>query len=217
MEITYIAHSCFKIKSKNQTIVIDPYNPEKTGYKLPKMSPDMLLITHQHDDHNYKEGTVDAKLIIEGPGEYEKDDIYVTGIKTFHDDKKGAERGINTIYTIEAENITLLHLGDLGHELDEDTLSELPDVDILFIPVGGTYTIDAEAAAKVIASIEPGIVIPMHYQPANPSKLSEDLDKVEKFLEEMGVEKPTPQEMLKISKKSEIPDDTEVVVLKPNF
>ncbi len=217
MEITYIAHSCFKIKSKNQTIVIDPYNPEKTGYKLPKMSPDMLLITHQHDDHNFKEGTVDAKLIIEGPGEYEKDDIYVTGIKTFHDDKKGAERGVNTIYAIEAENITLLHLGDLGHELDEDTLSELPDVDILFIPVGGTYTIDAEAAAKVIASIEPGIVIPMHYQPANPSKLSEDLDKVEKFLEEMGVEKPTPQEMLKISKKSEIPDDTEVVVLKPNF
>lgn len=217
MEITYIAHSCFKIKSKNQTIVLDPYSPEKTGYKLPKMSPDLLLITHQHDDHNYKEGTVDAKLIIEGPGEYEKDDIYVTGIKTFHDDKKGAERGVNTIYTIEAENITLLHLGDLGHELDESTLSELPDVDILFIPVGGTYTIDAETAAKVIASIEPGIVIPMHYQTANGPALSKDLDKLEKFLEEMGVEKPTPQEMLKISKKSEIPDDTEVVVLKPNF
>jgi L-ascorbate metabolism protein UlaG (beta-lactamase superfamily) len=217
MEITYIAHSCFKIKTKNQTIVIDPYNPDFTGYKLPKMSPDILLITHAHDDHNFKEGTVEAKLVIESPGEYEKDDVYITGIKTFHDDKKGAERGINTIYTIEAEGITLLHLGDLGHTLEEATISELPSVDILFIPVGGTYTIDGETAAKVIASIEPGIVIPMHYQTANATKLSAELHKVDKFLEEMGVENATPQEVLKVSKKSDIPNDTEVIVLKSNF
>ena len=218
MEITYIAHSCFKIKTKNQTLVIDPYDPEKTGYKLPKMSPDILLISHDHFDHNYKEGTVDAKLVIESPGEYEKDDVYITGIKTYHDNKKGEERGINTIYVIEAENLTLLHLGDLGHPLDESTISEIPDIDVLFIPVGGKYTIDAEVAARVIASLEPGLVIPMHYQTTHATPLSKELDKLEKFLEEMGVENgKSAQDVLKISKKSDIPDDTEVLVLKPNF
>ena len=218
MEITYIAHSCFKIKTKNQTLVVDPYNPDQTGYKLPKMSPDILLITHDHFDHNYKEGTVDAKLVIEGPGEYEKEDTYITGIKTYHDNKKGEERGANTIYVIEAEGLSLLHLGDLGHELDDSIISELPDIDILFIPVGGKYTIDAEKAAKVISQVEPGIVIPMHYQTSNPSSLGKELDKVDKFLDEMGLENGNhTQDVLKVSKKSEIPDDTEVVILKPNF
>ena len=122
MEITYIAHSCFKIKTKNQTIVIDPYDPQKTGYKLPKLSADILMISHDHFDHNFKESVTDVQLLVDGAGEYEKDDTFIYGIKTFHDDKKGAERGSNTIYLIEAEGFSLLHLGDLGHELEKETL-----------------------------------------------------------------------------------------------
>ena len=220
MEITYIAHSCFKIKTKNKTIVIDPYDPEKTGYKLPKLSPDILLVTHDHFDHNFRETLSDVKLTVEGPGEYEMSDTYIYGIKTFHDNKKGEERGSNTIYLIETDGLTLLHLGDLGHELEKETIENIPEVDVLFIPVGGKYTIDASVASKVISSIEPGLVVPMHYQPHTASPLSKELATLDKFLDEMGADsngKAEEHDILKIAKKSDIPTQTEVFVLKPMF
>ena len=220
MEITYIAHSCFKIKTKNQTIVIDPYDPQKTGYKLPKLSADILMISHDHSDHNFKENVTDVALLVDGAGEYEKDDTYIYGIKTFHDDKKGAERGSNTIYLIEAEGFSLLHLGDLGHELEKETLENIPEVDVLFIPVGGKYTINAATAAKVISSIEPSFVIPMHYQTKQPTSLSKELALLDTFLDEMGSDTNGSLEehdSLKLSKKSDLPNDTEVFVLKPIF
>lgn len=220
MEITYIAHSCFKIKTKNQTIVIDPYDPQKTGYKLPKLSADILMISHDHFDHNFKENVTDVGLLVDGAGEYEKDDTYIYGIKTFHDDKKGTERGSNTIYLIEAEGFSLLHLGDLGHELEKETLENIPEVDVLFIPVGGKYTINAATAAKVISSIEPSFVIPMHYQTKQPTPLSKELALLDTFLDEMGSDANGSLEehdSLKLSKKSDLPNDTEVFVLKPIF
>lgn len=220
MEITYIAHSCFKIKAKNHTIIIDPYEPQQTGYKLPKLSADILLVTHDHFDHNFKDSVSDVGLLVEGPGEYEKDDTYIYGIKTYHDDKKGAERGVNTLYLIETEGFTLLHLGDLGHELERETLENIPQVDVLFIPVGGKYTINASTAAKVISSLEPSFVIPMHYQTSHATLVSKDLAPLENFLDEMGSDtngKAETHDMLKITKKSDLPNDTEVFVLKPIF
>jgi L-ascorbate metabolism protein UlaG (beta-lactamase superfamily) len=220
MEITYIAHSCFKIKTKNQTIVIDPYDPQKTGYKLPKLSADILMISHDHFDHNFKESVTDVQLLVDGAGEYEKDDTFIYGIKTFHDDKKGAERGSNTIYLIEAEGFSLLHLGDLGHELEKETLENIPAIDVLFIPVGGKYTINAATAAKVISSIEPSYVIPMHYQTKQPTPLSKELALLETFLDEMGSDANgslQEHDALKLSKRSDLPNDTEVFVLKPIF
>lgn len=220
MEITYIAHSCFKIKLKNQTIVIDPYDPQQTGYKMPKISADILLITHDHFDHNFKENISDVNLLIEGPGEYEKDDTYIYGIRTFHDDKKGEQRGLNTIYLIETEGFSLLHLGDLGHELEKDTLENIPQVDVLFVPVGGKYTINSAIASKVISSIEPSFVIPMHYQTKQPTTLSKELSPLDTFLDEMGIDNNgsyAQHESLKLSKRSDLPNDTEVLVLKPIF
>jgi L-ascorbate metabolism protein UlaG (beta-lactamase superfamily) len=215
MEITYIGHSCFKIKGKQLTLVIDPYDPAQMGFKLPKLECDVLLMSHDHFDHGYKQGATGYKLAIDGPGEYEASDTFIYGIETFHDDKDGKERGKNTMYVIEIDGFTILHLGDLGHELSKETLEKIPDVNVLLIPVGGKYTIDAEVAAKVISSIEPNIVVPMHYSTSD-SKLKDELAKVDKFLDEMGVEGDVKKtDKLKLTGKSDIPVDTEVVLLEP--
>lgn len=217
MEISYIAHSCFKIKGDAVTIVVDPYNPKKTGQKLPKLASDVLLISHQHDDHNYAEGVSDYKLIVDTPGEYEVDGVFIHGIKSFHDAKNGEERGSNIMFHIDIDGLNLMHLGDLGHELDKRLLEQIPDVDILMIPVGGIYTIDAATATKVISDLEPGIVIPMHYQTKTLTGLSNKLDDLKKFLDEMGVESNGTVDKLKVSKKSDIPEDTEIVVVSPQY
>lgn len=210
MEITYIGHSSFKLKGKDISLVIDPYDP-KVGYKFPKQECDVLLTTHNHFDHHYIEGVSGYRLLIEGPGEYELSDVFINGLQVFHDDKEGADRGRSTIYLIEMDNFTLLHLGDLGHELSKETLEKLPDIDVLFIPVGGKYTINAAAAAKVISSLEPSIVIPMHYKTDDLTGV-EGLDTVDKFLEEMGAT-AKKEEKLKISNRSDIPEETTIVVL----
>lgn len=213
MEITHIGHSCFKLKGKDLTLVIDPYDP-KIGYKLPKLEADVLLTTHFHYDHHNVGGVIGYKLLIEYPGEYETKEVFIYGLPTFHDNKKGAERGKNTIYLIEVNGFSILHLGDLGHELEQTTLEKIGDVDVLMIPVGGVYTIDAEIAAKVISSIEPGIVIPMHYQTADLTGLSQKIDGLDKFMDEMGVENNIKKmDKLKINSKSDIPQETEIVIL----
>ncbi len=215
MEITYIGHSCFKIKGKNVTLVIDPYDP-RIGYKLPKLEADLLLSTHAHFDHHNIEGVTGYKLLIDGPGEYEANDTFVYGVQVYHDDKQGAERGVQTIYYIEVDGFHILHLGDLGHVLSQETLEKITDVDVLLVPVGGKYTIDAKTASKVISSIEPGIVVPMHY---NTSDLTgvEGLDPLDKFLNEMGIEDNVKtEEKLKLSSASDVPNDTQVIVLKPS-
>ena len=215
MEITYIGHSCFKVKTKNLTLVFDPYDPKKTGYALPKLSADIVLVSHDHFDHNFVSGVSDYKLLIDKPGEYETKGVFIYGLESFHDNKQGKERGKNNLFHVEADGLNLLHLGDLGHELSKETLEQIPSVDILFVPVGGTYTIDAEEAAEVISQIEPAVVIPMHYQTSDLTGLSKDLDKLDKFLDEMGVEDEVKKvKELKIT-KADITEETEVIVITP--
>jgi L-ascorbate metabolism protein UlaG (beta-lactamase superfamily) len=214
MEITYIGHSCFKIKGKELTIVIDPYDP-KIGYKLPKLECDVLITSHEHFDHHNIAGVSNYRLLIDGPGEYETSGVFIFGIPVYHDAKEGHERGENTIYMIEIDGITLLHLGDLGHDLSKETLEKLSDIDVLMIPVGGKGTIDAETASEVISEIEPGYVLPMHYKTVELTGI-QGLDGLDKFLNEMGVENDVKKDdKLKISSKSDVPDDTQVVILNP--
>jgi L-ascorbate metabolism protein UlaG (beta-lactamase superfamily) len=216
MEITYIGHACFKIKGKDLSLVIDPYNPETTGYKLPKLEADVLLISHTHDDHGYKEGVAEYGLLIDGQGEYETKGVFIQGIETFHDENGGSKRGPNTMYQIDIDGFTVLHAGDLGHELSKETLERISQVDVLLIPVGGVYTIDGKTATKVISSLEPGIVVPMHYQTKDLTGLSKELSTLEDFLEEMGIEENIKkQDKLSIKSKSDIPPETEIVVLTP--
>ncbi len=213
MEITYFGHSCFKIRTKDLALVIDPFDPAKLGIKLPKLEADAVLITHNHFDHNYKEGVSGYRLVVEGPGEYELSGVNIFGIFVNHDDKGGAERGKTTMYYIESGGESVLHCGDLGDTLDETILAKFGQVTALLIPVGGVYTIDAEKAAKVISSIEPAYVVPMHYR-MDGSKLV-DLDPLEKFLDEMGIENGTTKKLssLKIT-EADNENETQVIVLE---
>ena len=217
MEIKYIGHSCFRLKGKDTAIVIDPYDPKMTGYKLPSLDADVVLTTHKHKDHAYVKGVKDYKLLIETPGEYEVAGTFVYGVRTFHDANQGKDRGGNTIFQIVMDGFNLLHLGDLGHELTTEILERISNIDVLMIPVGGTYTIDAKTAVKVISAIEPGIIIPMHYQTKDLTGLGEKIDDLKVFLEEMGVEDNGVQraEKLTLKSKSDIPDESEVYILSP--
>ncbi|MDD2823366.1 MAG: MBL fold metallo-hydrolase [Candidatus Daviesbacteria bacterium] len=210
MDIHWLGHSCFKIKGKSATVIIDPFDPEFTGLKLSKdLAADVALSTHEHKDHNYTEAVTGDPLLVSGPGEYEKAGVTIVGIRTFHDNVKGSERGINTIYHIFMDGINIIHLGDLGHVLTEEQLSLIDQSDIVMIPVGGGPTIEGEDAVKVIAQLEPKIVIPMHYKEPG---LKFDLGDVEPFLKEMAAENIEPQSKLSIT-KDKLPDTTTVVVL----
>ena len=214
MHITWHGQSFFQLqtslsKGEQTTIAIDPFD-ESTGLKVPLIQADILLITHDHSDHNNKKAVKGQPFLVEGPGEYEVKEIFIQGIPSFHDEKDGKERGVNTIYTIDVEEMRLCHLGDFGQkELTEDQLEQIGDVDILMIPVGGEVVLDAKGAAHVISQIEPKIVIPMHY---SLPKLKIKLDEVEKFLKEIGKKSVVPQEKLLIKKK-DLPLETQVVVL----
>ncbi|MEK7519394.1 MAG: MBL fold metallo-hydrolase [Patescibacteria group bacterium] len=221
MQIIWKGQSCFQIlnqaaKNSQAIIAIDPFE-EQIGLKVPELQADVLLITHSHFDHNNKKAVSsplpgNIPFVIEGPGEYEVKDIFFQGIHSWHDEKEGAERGENTIYTIEAEGLKLCHLGDFGQkELSEEQIEAIGDIDILMVPVGGTYTIDAKGAQKVISQIEPKIVIPMHYQ---IPKLKIKLDDLDKFLKIMGAKSIEPQNKFSIKKK-DLAEGMKIVVLKP--
>jgi len=187
MHIIWKGQSCFQIlsaraKAEQVSIAIDPFD-EATGLKLPSFQADILLITHNHHDHNNKKAIKGEPLVIEGPGEYEAKEVYIQGISSWHDENNGKEKGINTIYLIEAEEMRICHLGDLGIELEQKELDLINSVDILMIPIGGNYTIDYKKAIDLIKKIEPAIIIPMHYK-INGSTI--DIADEKKFCNEIG-------------------------------
>ena len=198
MIITWFGHSCFRIEAREGSILIDPFSKE-IGLRPPKIKDNLVLVSHHHFDHdNVGEANPEA-FIINSPGEYEKQGIAITGISSFHDKSGGKERGLNTIYVIRSEEMTLCHLGDFGQaSLEDHQLDKIGDVDILMIPVGGNYTIDYKEAVNVISQIEPKIIIPMHYKIKD---LKVDLDGPEKFLKEVGLT-PEKVEKFKIVNKN---------------
>jgi len=212
MIITWQGHSCFKIQDKigpeGIVVVTDPFGKE-VGPKVPNFEADIITVSHDHHDHNNIGALRGNPYIIKSAGEYDVKGVMVEGIASYHDDKEGKERGNNIIYRIEFDDISVVHLGDLGHVLDNAQLEKLAGTDILLIPVGGKYTIDAKKAVEVIAQIEPRLVIPMHYK-TKDSKI--DIDDVDKFIKELGVA-PTYEEKLKISKKELPSEDMELVIL----
>jgi L-ascorbate metabolism protein UlaG (beta-lactamase superfamily) len=191
------------------TVVTDPFD-KKVGLKAPNFEADIVTVSHGHYDHNNVGSLRGEPFVIDTAGEYDKKDVAVQGIDSYHDAKQGAERGKNIIYRIDIDNMSVAHLGDLGHILDTKQLERLEGTDILLIPVGGKYTIDAKKAVEVIGQIEPRIVIPMHYK-VKGLKV-DGLDGVEKFIKEIGL-KPTYEDKLKISKKDLPQEDMELVIL----
>jgi L-ascorbate metabolism protein UlaG (beta-lactamase superfamily) len=208
MDITWLGHSCFKLKGNHATVITDPYSPE-IGYSLGKNTARIVTVSHQHPGHSYAKGIGGEPKVLERPGEYEIGGVLIIGIATFHDKEKGEERGKNTVYLLEIDEITICHLGDLGHVLTGEQVEEIDDVDVLLLPVGGVATINAATAAEVVRLIEPKIVIPMHYQ--TPA-LKMELDPVERFLKEIGAKQVEPLAKLTVSKSS-LPLTTQVVLL----
>lgn len=215
MKISYIGHSSFRIQIDGKVLVTDPYDPKVFGYDFPQTSADILLLSHDDKETHYTDGVSGYEHLIESPGEYEIAGVFIYGLATYHDSQEGSERGRNTAYLVEDENFSVLHLGSLGHELSKETLEKIGDIDVLMIPVGGNYVIDAKTASKVISSLEPGIVVPMHYD-TKDSKYDKKLAPLEDFLEEMGVEKDAKEkDILDLKSSGSVPDETKVVVLKP--
>ena len=213
MDITYLGHSSFRLRGKSVSLISDPFDPKKVELKFPKISADLVTVSHAHADHGFVQAVSDVKKIIDGPGEYEISGVSIIGFGTYHDSKKGVERGKNTIYVIEMDDLRLVHLGDLGHRLTEDVLGELGEVDVLMIPVGGIYTIGPSEAGEVVRDIEPRITIPMHYKISGINQeVFGELATVDDFLREVSL----PVERLeKLSiKKNELGEEMKVVVLE---
>lgn len=218
MEIKYLGHSAFLIKTKTAKIVTDPYDPDMVGLKFPKVEADVVTISHDHKDHNQFKNVSGiggvAPLMIDMPGEFEKMGVRIFGFQTFHDKTKGSERGENIMYKFESEGISVLHCGDLGVIPDEAFLETVGEVDILLVPVGGFYTIDSDEAVSLVKKIEPSIVIPMHYKTDKSSKAGESkLAEVSEFTKKFGIDTVAPIPKL-VYKKEELEQEMKVIVLE---
>jgi len=186
MLIQYYGHSCFKISAKSLgrgqeeiNIFLDPFDKE-IGLRPPQGQADLALVSHQHHDHNNVQSLKGQPMVIDIPGEYSFKGISIIGVPSYHD----AEKKIaNTIFILEAEEMRLCHLGDLGAELEQKELDLINSVDVLMVPIGGKYTLDYKKAVDLIKKIEPAIIIPMHYK-INGSTL--DIDDEKKFCNEIG-------------------------------
>jgi L-ascorbate metabolism protein UlaG (beta-lactamase superfamily) len=208
MEISWLGHSCFRIKGSHATIITDPY-PPTLGYSLGKPTARIVTVSHQHPGHSYVQGVGGEPRLVTGPGEYEISGVLIIGIATFHDGEKGRKRGKNTVYLMQVDEVSVCHLGDLGHVLTAEQVEELGDVDVLLLPVGGVSTINASMAAEVVRQIEPKVVVPMHYK---TEALSWELEPVERFLKEIGVEQVASQPKLSFTRSS-LPAATQVFLL----
>jgi L-ascorbate metabolism protein UlaG (beta-lactamase superfamily) len=210
MDITWHGHACFRLFQRGASVVTDPYE-NSIGYELPRLRADIVSLSHDHPGHRNAGPVRNKKLIITGPGEYEVRGVFITGIATFHDGKKGSARGRNTVYLYDFDGLKICHLGDLGHVPSQAQVEALDSVDVLLIPAGGVSTINAAQAAEVVSLMEPRLVIPMHYRMRS---LAFKLDPVSKFLKAMGLDKIAPQEGLSVT-QTNLPEETQVVLLEP--
>jgi len=211
MKIRWHGHSCFEFRNENElTLVTDPHDGKSIGIKQPVVIADIVTISHDHFDHNADRIVQgNNKKVVTGTGSRTVRGIPIKGIASFHDEEKGAKRGENVINRFEMDGLKLCHMGDLGELLDEKQVAQIGEVDILFIPVGGTFTLDAENAWKVIGDIKPRVVVPMHFRVGG---LSLSIAPVDGFLELAD-----PELVVKVGNEIELtvddlPDEQEVWV-----
>lgn len=208
MEITWLGHSCFKIRANQSTLITDPF-PPGPGYSLNEPTANIVTVSHQHPGHSHTQIVGGTPRLISGPGEYEIRDFFILGVATFHDEERGRLRGKNTAYVIEVEDVFICHLGALGHILTPEQVEELDNVDILLLPVGGITTINAPQAAQIVRQLEPKIVVPMHFR--TPAYLDSQFEPVDRFLKEIGI-KENPQPHLSVS-RANLPASLQVILL----
>ena len=213
MKIQYLGHSCFKLtESTGTTIVTDPY--KGIGYDLPKgLTADAVTVSHGHFDHNNVGAIGGRPRIMDKEGFYELPGVEITGIRSYHDNEGGRQRGENIIYKFRMDGLEVCHMGDLGEECSSELLEMLLPVHILLIPVGGTYTIDGKLAKEYVDRMMPEIVIPMHYKTRS---LSLDLDKADNFLDLFDDEETeiSHRDVLEFSRDDLTEEKTKIILME---
>lgn len=211
MEITWYGQTCFRLSERGlATVVTDPFPPD-VGLEFTRPRANIVTASLDDPECRYAKGVRGPFKLLDGPGEYEIGDVFVTGIATFADGKRGAARGLNTIFAFDFNGLTVCHLGRLGHVPTQSQVERLGAVNILLAPVGGGGSLTPARASEVISLFEPNLVVPMYYK---IPELKAKLGTLNRFLKEMGVEKVDSEEMLKVG-RSDLSDETQVVVLKP--
>ena len=219
-DIQYLGHSCFRLRGRDGIVLCDPFD-RSVGLDIGRPTAQIVTVSHDHPDHANLAAVKPMReriFTIDGPGEYEVSGVMIAGVRTFHDKRKGAELGNNTVYVIHLDDVIFCHLGDLGHELTTHQLDEIGNVDVLFIPVGGGETIGPSEAVSVISQIEPRIVIPMHYAMPGQRSFSSDLAPLEKFTHEIGMKEYVEEEKLTVT-STNLPsedEETRFVIMKPS-
>ncbi len=212
MKIKWYGHAAFRITTDSGVnIIIDPYEPGALGlsYKPITDQADAVLMTHGHPDHNFTKGIKGTFTEITTKGTHEVKGVGIRAVPTFHDPSKGAERGPNLVFVIEADGLAVVHLGDLGHTLDAAAVKQIGKTDVLMIPVGSVYTIDAGDATQVMNAIRPSVTIPMHYK----TDKSFPLDDVDKFTKGKAQAKKVKTSEIDVTKAT-LPKEPEIVVLQ---
>lgn len=177
MKIKWLGHSCFLItSSKGVRILTDPFD-DQVGYDLPSEEADIVTTSHDHFDHNNVEIVKGEFVHIAKPGTYSECGIGINGVSTFHDEVKGEKRGKNIIFKYDVDGIKICHCGDLGHIPTSLQVEEVGEVDILLLPVGGTFTVDAKEAFEVVKMLNPAVTIPMHFKTDDTGFTIEGVDK----------------------------------------
>jgi L-ascorbate metabolism protein UlaG (beta-lactamase superfamily) len=180
LKIRWHGHSCFEIKD-DITLITDPHDGKSIGIPAPNIEGDIIFVSHDHYDHNsVKTVEKTGSKIIRDERKRTISNVEIKGIKTYHDKNFGENRGENIIFKFLIEDISFLHLGDIGHMIENNIAEKIGQVDILFIPVGGNFTVDYKIAWDIINLINPSIIIPMHYKIGG---LSLPIDNIDKFLE----------------------------------
>ncbi len=207
MEITYLGHSAFRLRGKEVTVVTDPFPPD-IGLDMGQVSADIVTVSHASPNHCYIRGVTGGPRVVDGPGEYEIAEVLIAGVATESAPAKGP---VNTAYVIRVDDLAVCHLGDLAARLTDSQVEGIGDIDVLMIPVGGDGTLPPTVAAEVVAQLDPGIVIPMHY---NLGQLSAgNLAPVDHFIREMGSKEFVPEPKLSVTRSS-VPSEVKVAVLQ---
>lgn len=208
MRIRWHGHACFEV-SDGVTAVTDPHDGKSIGIKKPVVSADMVLMSHNHFDHNCARIVKGEAKTIDVVGETTEKGVKIFGIETYHDEVKGDKRGSNIVYKFIMDDVIFCHLGDLGHIIDDETAEKIGKVDILFIPVGNVFTIDGKKAWQVIDKIKPKIAVPMHYRVGG---LSLSIRPVDDFLAGIDEEKIVRVGNEIEFEKEDLPEDLKIWV-----
>ncbi len=213
MKVKWLGHSCFLLTSKGGVrIITDPYAVgESINYSPIEETADIVVVTHGHDDHSNVSAVRGTPEVVKGNGTKPAQGIQFRGIASYHDASQGTQRGPNTIFCFTIDDIKLCHLGDLGHMLSPEQIAEIGAVDILFVPVGGFYTINALVASQVCDKLKPKVVIPMHFK---TPKCAYPIAGVEDFLKgKKNVRKVGDSEVE--FERERLPAAIEIVLLQP--